>query len=251
MPPRFLKLSLLITASLAVSLPLLTHAQSPSTPPSTPSTQPSTQPAQGSDLRTGALELRAAQALNSGDYAQALPLLRRLSDLYQSDPRKLAAINEQIRVCEKQLNAGNAGGTLPPEQRKPIPPPQPGQTVVFDSIKDLGNFEYDPEKGGGIPADVKALSGHPIKVRGFMIPMDQAASITHFALVPSLFSCCFGQPPGIQHTIVVSCPKGKAVSYYPDELTIEGTLTVNEKKEDGFVVSLFELTATSVKPAQQ
>jgi hypothetical protein len=47
----------------------------------------------------------------------------------------------------------------------------------------------------------------------------------------------------------VNCPKGKAVPYFPDELSIEGKLQVEEQKEDGFVVSIFQLEATSVKPA--
>ena len=82
-----------------------------------------------------------------------------------------------------------------------------------------------------------------------MIPMDQATNISQFALVPDLFACCFGQPPQIQHTIVVNCPKGKAVSYYPDEIIVEGTLKVAEKRDEGFVVSLFEVEVSSVKPS--
>ena len=88
-----------------------------------------------------------------------------------------------------------------------------------------------------------------LRLRGFMIPMDQAENITQFALVPSLFACCFGQPPQIQHTIVVNCPKGKAVSYFPDEIIVEGKLTVEEKKDDGYIVSIFEMETSSVKPA--
>ena len=116
------------------------------------------------------------------------------------------------------------------------------------AIKELGNFEYDADKGGNIPADVKAMSGSSIRLTGFMIPMDQATNISQFALVPSLFACCFGQPPQIQHTIIVNCPKGKAVAYYPDEITVDGTLKVEEKKEDGFIVSIFEMECSSVKP---
>jgi hypothetical protein len=134
------------------------------------------------------------------------------------------------------------------EVRKPIPAPKPGQVTDL-MIKDLGNFEYDIEKGGNIPADVKALSGTKFRTRGFMIPLDQAESISEFALVPSLFACCFGQPPQIQHTLVVHCPKGKAVSYFPDEITVEGTLKVEEKKDDGYIISVFEIDASSVKPA--
>ena len=40
------------------------------------------------------------------------------------------------------------------------------------------------------------------------MPMDQSENITQFALVPSLFGCCYGQPPQIQHGVIVTCPKG-------------------------------------------
>jgi hypothetical protein len=79
-----------------------------------------------------------------------------------------------------------------------------------------------------------------------MMPLDQADKITKFALVPSLFSCCFGQPPQVQHTVVVTCPKGSAVSYTPDQVLVEGTLIVEEKKDDGYVISLFQIEPTSV-----
>ena len=132
--------------------------------------------------------------------------------------------------------------------RIPHPKPMAGQ-VLTKQIKELGNFEYDPDKGGGIPKDVFGLTGAQIKLTGFMIPMDSADRITQFALVPSLFACCFGQPPQIQHTIVVNCPPGKAVAYYADQISVEGTLKVDEQKEDGFIVSIFQLKADSIRPA--
>ena len=115
----------------------------------------------------------------------------------------------------------------------------------------MGNFDYDQEKGGNIPDDVKRLAGHPVRLRGFMIPMDQADNITKFALVPDLFACCFGQPPQIQHIIVAKAPAGKTVAYYPDEIVVEGRLKVQEKKEDGFIVSIFDLEVSSVRPASK
>jgi hypothetical protein len=39
------------------------------------------------------------------------------------------------------------------------------------------------------------------------------------------------------------------VSYYPDEIVVEGKLNVEEKKDDGFIVSIFEVEVNSVKPA--
>ena len=134
------------------------------------------------------------------------------------------------------------------ETRTAHVPPPPGQ-VLDIAIKELGNFDYDAEKGGNIPPDVFTLTGSKLRLHGYMIPLDQAENIGEFALVPSLFACCFGQPPQVQHTIVVHLPPGKAISYFPDELQVEGTLTVQEKKDEGFIVSIFDLDATSVKPA--
>ena len=216
--------------------------------------EPATQPAD-----KGSLEFRAEQAFTAAQYAVALPLLQKLETQYKENPDKLAPVQEQIRVCQKNIAMAQATVQVAPaapgaadpemsaEKRSPHPAPKTGETVAM-TIKELGNFEYDADKGGNIPADVKAMSGSSIKLNGFMIPMDQAENITQFALVPSLFACCFGQPPQIQHTIIVNCPKGKAVSYFPDEINVEGKLKVEEKKEDGFIVSIFEIECSSVKP---
>jgi hypothetical protein len=215
-----------------------------------------------------ALELRATQAFNKGDYNVALPMLQKLATDIKDQPSqadKLGMIQEQIRVCEKNQNqpvqvasavtsvgsSSPAGGVVAPApaaDRKPHPAVKPGE-VLDIAIKDLGNFEFDPENGSPIPDDVKALNGCTVRLHGYMIPMDQAENISKFALVPSLFNCCFGQPPQIQHTIVVTCPKGKAVNYYPDEIIVEGKLTVDVVKDDGFIVGIFSVETTSVKPA--
>lgn len=198
------------------------------------------------------VEVRAQQAFNSGDWSTAVPLLKELKKKYAAQyPDRVGAIDEQIRVAERGLATG-----APPlqqvessqEKRKRHVKPEEGRVYEL-SIKELGNFEYDQNQGGGVPDDVKSLSGSQIRLKGFMIPMDQAESITTFALVPDLFACCFGQPPQIQHTLVAHTPKGKAVSYYPDEIVVEGTLRVEEKKEDGFIISLFEVDVESVRPA--
>jgi hypothetical protein len=219
------------------------------------STRPATAPSS-----VAALELRAMSAFNKGEYARALPLLVRLSELFRDNADRLGSIQEMIRVCQRNLAKGITAEPprpappatdnvkMSPEERKPHPRPKPGEVVEL-MIKQLGNFEYDAQNGGNIPDDVKQLDGATIRTWGYMIPLDQADHITEFALVPSLFACCFGQPPTVQHTLVIHCPKGKAVRYYPDELAVEGKLHVEEKKDSGLVVSVFELDCTSVKPA--
>ncbi|MDB5295799.1 MAG: hypothetical protein JWO31_1782 [Phycisphaerales bacterium] len=237
-------------------------------------TKPATKPAAPTaaavvpdDLVGPQLAIRAQQAFSRGEYATALPMLRKMAAEAEGQPAKLSSIQERIRVSEKALASAKAEadkkvaqGVDPkaapaagrpdatPEARKPHVPPAAG--AVYDTeIQALGNFEYDQEKGGNIPADVAKLSGSKVRLKGYMIPMDQADNITQFALVPSLFACCFGQPPQIQHTIVATTPKGKSVGYTADEILVEGTLKVQEKKDDGYIVSVFEMDVASVKLA--
>jgi hypothetical protein len=216
--------------------------------------------------KAGTLEVRAGQEFAAGNWVAALPMLKKVAELVKDDPSRLGNVEEQIRVCERNIArqaAANlkarkpgdpatapAAPAAPPtaENRKPLAAPKAGETMEL-TIKELGNFDYDQEKGGNIPADVKALAGSTVRLRGYMIPMDQAENITQFALVPDLFACCFGQPPQVQHTIVSHCPPGKAVSYFADEILVEGKLKVDEKKDDGFIVSVFEVDVASVKPA--
>jgi hypothetical protein len=209
-----------------------------------------TQPA----LSNAALELRATQAFNGNKFAEALPMLRQLASDLKADPAqtdKVAMIQEQIRVCQKNLDTKPvaAAPKTVARARTPHPAPVSGQ-VLETTITELGNFDFDPENGSPIPDDVKALSGNAIRLSGYMVPLDQAENISRFALVPSLAACpcMFGGPPQIQHTIVVTCPRGKAVEYYSDEIVVQGKLTVDVVKDEGYIVSIFALETTSVKP---
>lgn len=118
------------------------------------------------------------------------------------------------------------------------------------SIKELGNFDYDPDRGG-LPDDVKKLNGIQIRLTGFMVPSGQADKVTRFSLVPSLFSCCYGRPPQVQHTISVNLPAGQSINFTPDPVVVEGKLIVEEKKDDGYVISIFQVIPTSVVPHKQ
>jgi hypothetical protein len=193
------------------------------------------------------LDYRAARAFDRGDYGTALPLLRRLSDELADKPAKQAVVQDRIRVCIQALAAAATTQEAVPA-RVTHAAPVPGKTLDL-AIKELGNFDYDAEKGGKIPDDVKRLSGSKVRLRGFMMPIDQLDKITKFALVPSLFGCCYGAPPQIQHVIIVTCPSGTQADLTSDEVIVEGTLNVQERKDDGYVVSLFDLAAASLKAA--
>ena len=157
-------------------------------------------------------------------------------------PRPLIPVGPQVGG-PPPLSSPEGRGTL----RKPHMAPKPGEVRTL-TIKELGNFDYVPASGQGIPADVLALNGMKVRLRGYMIPMDQAERLSRFALVPSRFGCCYGQPPTVQHTVIVDCPAGDTVSYDPDPISVEGVLAVKELKMDEYVVSLFHVACTGIGP---
>jgi len=200
--------------------------------------EPTTQPAKDDHL-----EYRATRAFVRGDYATALPLLQKLAPQLADKPQKQATTLQRIVICQKNI-ALDPPTPLP--TRVPHKRPADGQTLDI-AIRDLGNFNYETPAGEMIPTDVRQLDGIKIRLRGFIVPTNQSVRLTQFALVPSLFNCCFGQPPQIEHTVMVTCANGLTVDLTANEVVVEGTLKVAEVKDDGYVVSIFNVQATQVK----
>jgi len=140
--------------------------------------------------------------------------------------------------------------TIPPlsaadGDRIPLAPARAGEVRAITSVQ-LGNFPYDPQIGGHIPADVLALDGLHVAMRGTVTPWDlDGEKVVRFALTDGQ-SCCFGGPPRIQHVVVVSYPAGMDVALADGWVIVEGVLGVHEARSNGFTTSLFTLNATRV-----
>ena len=156
--------------------------------------------------------------------------------------QQAATASQQPAPATTQSQTSSATGGRVSHSR-----PKPGEVPEM-MIKELGNFDYD-ESHNAIPGDVRGLNGSVVRLRGYVIPLDQSEQITRFALVPSLFSCCYGQPPSIQHTIIVNCESGLSADSSPGEIVAEGTLSVGEVKQDDYVISLFQLRARHLQRA--
>lgn len=197
----------------------------------------------------------AEEAFEKKDYAAALPLLQQLAADNKDNRAAWLQIKKRINICADRLGkeqfekfSWRPGMPRAEIRRKEHVPPKPGEALSM-GIKQLGNFDYDAEKGGTIPADVKALSGHTIKLWGYMVPIREAKLVTEFALIPSPESCCFGQPPGVHHTVTVRLAAGSSAKVTVEPVVATGTLKVEEKREDGLTSSIFELQRARVEPA--
>jgi len=213
------------------------------------------------------VERQAFAAYQAGDYAKALPLFKqyvKTPGVYNNDEQRkrvTTIINELEIKLQPSQAAGTQGGdggmmdqAMAFAMRKPAASAERVPHAAYKSgemltmgIKELGNFEFDPNVDSKVPADVQALNGARVKLNGFMIPLTQAEKIDKFALVPTLGSCCYGSPPGIQHIVTCELPKGKGVDFAIDEIWVEGTLAVDVKREDGFTSEIFTVKVSGVK----
>jgi len=131
-------------------------------------------------------------------------------------------------------------------------PPQEAENLTSSREKPLKlkydvltNWTYEEGKTP-IPDNVKALEGKYIEITGFMMPINETENITKFIIVNSLWGCCFGQSPAVNHVIIVSMEPGKAVDFYPDPVKITGKFSVGETREEGYLVSIFQMEAFKV-----
>jgi uncharacterized protein len=114
--------------------------------------------------------------------------------------------------------------------------------LTFDTLKSWTYIEGKTP----IPDFIKKLDGKDIEMIGFMMPLSEVKNITQFLLVPSLWGCCYGQPPAVNHIVVVRMPPGQTTKFFNDVIRIRGKFSVGETKQDGYLVSLYVLTVDHI-----
>jgi hypothetical protein len=145
-----------------------------------------------------------------------------------------AAPGTQLLRADPQLN-GSPNIGLPPEARSPIP-------LSFGVI---GDWKYVEGKTP-IPQKVLQLDGKWVEMSGFMFSNNEAGLTPRFNLVQSLWSCCFGNSPELNHVIDVRVKTGSQALYYPDPVKVIGKFSVGEYRENGELVSIYRLEAYEV-----
>ncbi len=118
------------------------------------------------------------------------------------------------------------------------------------TFNDLREYRYSKRDRYPLPEKLKALKGQDVNIAGYMIPMSEALDVTEFMLVQiPFFGCCYSVPPEPNETVMVKMAKGKKTEYVYTPIRVTGKFDIQETKIDGFVVSLYQIEATSVVPA--
>lgn len=119
--------------------------------------------------------------------------------------------------------------------------------IGFDK---LASFEFNapeseakaPEAEAQIPARIRAYHDKKVAVTGFMLPVKMDAGlVTEFLLVKDPMLCCYGMMPKVNEWVVVKM-NGKGVPPLMDvPITFEGTLSVGQIYEGGYLTGLYLL----------
>ena len=91
-----------------------------------------------------------------------------------------------------------------------------------------------------IPAEVKKLSGKPLTVQGFMLPLESAEGQAHFIL-SRLTPVCPFCPPGEPNEIIEVFSK-KPIPFSYDLIKITGTFSLTDNGEKGIFYQMKDAT---------
>jgi hypothetical protein len=97
-----------------------------------------------------------------------------------------------------------------------------------------------------IPDFVRAFDGKNVEMIGFMMPLDTYDDIRSFILMPSLFGCCFGQPPAVNHVVLVRMAGNRRAKYFEDAVRVRGRFHCGKEKKDIELLSLYRIDADEV-----
>jgi hypothetical protein len=122
--------------------------------------------------------------------------------------------------------------------------------VLAAGFDKLASFEFtppeDPAKAEAaeaqIPESVRKFDAKKVTVTGFMLPvkMDKGL-VTEFLLMKDQAGCCYGVMPKVTEWVVVKMA-GKGVPPLMDvPITFEGTLSVGQIYESGYLTGLYLL----------
>ena len=122
---------------------------------------------------------------------------------------------------------------------------KPSGKLTKLSFGTLGDWTYVEGKTP-IPDDVKKYDGKYVEMAGFMMPLTQTDKITEFMFIQGLWNCCYGQAPAVNHVVMVKMGDGKSAPFYPEPIRVRGKFNVGETREDGYLLSLYQLEADEI-----
>jgi hypothetical protein len=107
----------------------------------------------------------------------------------------------------------------------------------------LGDMDYITGKSS---SELSSLNGKPVKIPGFMVPLeDNQKDVVEFLLVPSPQACIHVPPPPPNQMVYVKMKRGSEAAQGP--IWVYGTLNLVTKKSM-YGDASFELIGEAIEP---
>ncbi len=107
--------------------------------------------------------------------------------------------------------------------------------------------EANPESAA-VPAALEDLEGKPVRVEGFMLPLDLGEVTRDFVVVPDMGRCYFCEPPDPARSIYVRSVPDPVPAEYDRPVKVMGVIAVGPVVHDGRLHSLLRIRAVRVEP---
>lgn len=108
----------------------------------------------------------------------------------------------------------------------------------------LMNWKYIEDQTP-IPDEILKYNGKYVEISGYLLPYGGSDEEPEYMLFESMFSCCFGQAPEINHIVLVKL-RGKRIEDFSGIVSVRGIFKAGELREDGFLVALYQIQADRV-----
>jgi hypothetical protein len=130
--------------------------------------------------------------------------------------------------------------------RPAAPLPEPAEILSWQALEE-GYFAYTGTHEflyGKRLETLKALRGKPVRLTGYMLPVDAGMRHSHFLLSPRTHSCPYCMPETAGTLVEVWM--NRSISYQKEPMTLQGRFDI-EKSLDSDLIYRFE-EAAEVKP---
>lgn len=124
-------------------------------------------------------------------------------------------------------------------------PPEVFTRLEWSELAAITPSTSDP-RSVDIPDSLAALSGRPVRIEGFMVPLDAGASTLDFAIVPDMGRCWFCEAPDPQRSIYARGAFGPVTAEYDRPVRVDGILDVGVVMSGASFHSALRLRAVRV-----
>jgi hypothetical protein len=115
-------------------------------------------------------------------------------------------------------------------------------TLLYSTLK---KWRFDRERPTPAPQEVLENDKEPVKITGFMYPLQSGAQISSFCLLRNTQTCCYGPKPQYNQFVLVEMERPVPFERLKP-VEVAGTFFVEPRPEDGYI---YRMEGKSLKAA--